>query len=196
MLRLLSTEAQGRKDFKKSSKPCHVGIHWIALTEYSQLSTHMTGFSHFYLFPHFVLAKLVITSIRVRIGWWGHSRTTFCHDLNLLWPTQFISRDIQFDIKDMKNTNELNMRYEMGDNKNLLNIWSQWCLTPTSKITIIKSLLLLKITHCLLSIPSTQKPLKDALVEYNVYLLWVKQSLIISRGAMATIGRQINVLRP
>ena len=44
MLRLLSSEAQGRKDFRKLSKPCHVGIHWIALAEYSQMSTHTPGF--------------------------------------------------------------------------------------------------------------------------------------------------------
>ena len=25
-------------------KPCHVGIHWIALVEYSQMSTHVPGF--------------------------------------------------------------------------------------------------------------------------------------------------------
>ena len=44
MLRLLSSEAQGCKDFLKPSKPCHVGIHWIALDEYSQMSTHLPGF--------------------------------------------------------------------------------------------------------------------------------------------------------
>ena len=35
MLRLLSSKAQGRKDFWKSPKPCHVGIHRIALAENS-----------------------------------------------------------------------------------------------------------------------------------------------------------------
>ena len=25
-------------------KPCHVGTHWIALVEYSQMSTHLLGF--------------------------------------------------------------------------------------------------------------------------------------------------------
>ena len=32
MLRLLSSRIQGCKEFRRS---CHVGIHWIALTEYS-----------------------------------------------------------------------------------------------------------------------------------------------------------------
>ena len=40
MPRLLSDA----KIFEKSSKPCHVGIHWIALVEYSQMSTHIPGF--------------------------------------------------------------------------------------------------------------------------------------------------------
>ena len=37
-------KAQGCRDFCKPSKPSHVGIHWIALTEYSQMSTHVPGF--------------------------------------------------------------------------------------------------------------------------------------------------------
>ena len=40
MLRLLSSKAQGLKDFWKQSKPCHVVIHWIALLEYFRMSTH------------------------------------------------------------------------------------------------------------------------------------------------------------
>ena len=44
MLRLLSCIAQERKYFGKPSKPCHAGTHWIALTEYFHMSTHMPGF--------------------------------------------------------------------------------------------------------------------------------------------------------
>ena len=47
MLRLLSSKVQGRKDSWKLSKPCHVGTHWKALTEYFQMSTHLPGFWHF-----------------------------------------------------------------------------------------------------------------------------------------------------
>ena len=48
MLRLLLSKGQGRKDFSKTSKPSHVGIHWIALAEYSQMSTHVPGFQYFF----------------------------------------------------------------------------------------------------------------------------------------------------
>ena len=47
MLRLLSSKTQGCKDFWKTSKPCCVGIHWLALTEYPQMRTHLPGFQSF-----------------------------------------------------------------------------------------------------------------------------------------------------
>ena len=85
MVRPLSSEAQGSKDFQKAYKPCHVGIHWLALAEYFQMSTHMPGFQSFLrFFYEFVLAKLAISSIRVKVSdidtiifitfdyWWTH----------------------------------------------------------------------------------------------------------------------------
>ena len=47
MLRL-SSKADGCKDFWKPSKPCHVGIHGIALAEHSQVNTHEPGFQSFF----------------------------------------------------------------------------------------------------------------------------------------------------
>ena len=55
------------KDFWKISKPCHVGIHCIALAEYSHMSTHMPGFRSFFNFLHsFLLAELATSSIWVK----------------------------------------------------------------------------------------------------------------------------------
>ena len=67
MLRLLSSKIQERKDFWKPSKSCHVGIHWIALTEYSQISTHLPGIPSFFSFfcIIFGLTKLATSSTRV-----------------------------------------------------------------------------------------------------------------------------------
>ena len=56
-----------KKKKKKSTQPCHVGIHWKALTEYVQMSTHLSWFRSFFRFlHHFLLAKLATTSIRVK----------------------------------------------------------------------------------------------------------------------------------
>ena len=43
-------KAQECKDSCKPSKPCHVGIHWKALTERSQMSIHVPGFQPFFEF--------------------------------------------------------------------------------------------------------------------------------------------------
>ena len=48
MLRLFSWKSARRKDYGKQTKPCHVGIHWRALVEYSQMSTHVPGFRSFF----------------------------------------------------------------------------------------------------------------------------------------------------
>ena len=68
-MRLLSSKAQGYKDSLKTSKPCQVSIHWIALIENSQMSTTVPGFQPFFssFFLHyFVLAELATSSIRVK----------------------------------------------------------------------------------------------------------------------------------
>ena len=60
MLRLLLSEAQGCKDFWKPSKTCHVGIRQKALTEYSQMSTHMPGLQPFFqvFFASFCIGQI------------------------------------------------------------------------------------------------------------------------------------------
>ena len=53
-----NAEVQGQV-FWKPFKPCHVGIHWRALAEYSQMSTHLPGFQSFFrLFASFCDAKM------------------------------------------------------------------------------------------------------------------------------------------
>ena len=62
---------------KKPSKPYHVGIHWIAPIEYSQVSTHVPGFQSFSRFlHHFVLAGLATSGIRVATLCLDPSKTT------------------------------------------------------------------------------------------------------------------------
>ena len=54
--------------FFKPSEPCHVGIHWIALSLSTLRRVPMyQGFSHFLGFlHHFVISKLAISSIQIR----------------------------------------------------------------------------------------------------------------------------------
>ena len=50
LLMLLSSNAQKSKKLWRSSKTCHVGIHWKALTECFQMSTHLPWFQSFLSF--------------------------------------------------------------------------------------------------------------------------------------------------
>ena len=45
-----------------------MGIHWIAHTGYSQMSTHVPGFQSFFsgILYHFVLAKLATSSVSLK----------------------------------------------------------------------------------------------------------------------------------
>ena len=65
MLRLLSSKAQGRKEFWKPSKPSHIGIHWKEIPEFSQMSTHVPGIQVLGYLHHFVSGKLATSSIKV-----------------------------------------------------------------------------------------------------------------------------------
>ena len=49
---------------------------------------------------------------------------------------------------------ELNIYRKMGEIRKLISIWSSRNLTPYGKVSIIKSLLMSKITHMLLSLSS------------------------------------------
>ena len=60
-IRLLLSLAQKCKDFKKPSKPCHVGFCLIALAKNSQMSTHVPGFQSFFGFLHLTLNRPLIS---------------------------------------------------------------------------------------------------------------------------------------
>ena len=44
---MVAIKDKRRKYFWKPYKPCRVGIHWISLTEYCQMRTHVPGFLSF-----------------------------------------------------------------------------------------------------------------------------------------------------
>ena len=53
------SKAKKSIDFLKQSKPCHVGIHQIALAKYSQMNTHLPGFQSFFrYFALFCITKI------------------------------------------------------------------------------------------------------------------------------------------
>ena len=82
---------------------------------------------------------------------WG---IIFCEDLNLDWTQEFTSLGITYNIKEFNNINELNIETKIGEIQKLIGLWKARNLTPYGKIIIIKSLLISKNLHILLSLPS------------------------------------------
>ena len=56
------------KGFWKTFKPCHIGIHWKALTEHSQMSTHVAGVQSFFerFFASFCIDEISHQQISVK----------------------------------------------------------------------------------------------------------------------------------
>ena len=72
----------------------------------------------------------------------------------LKWATTFEILGIHYDVNHMNEITEINIFKKLCEIKKLIRVWQSRNLTPYGKVTIIKSLLLSKITHMLLSLSS------------------------------------------
>ena len=90
----------------------------------------------------------------VKLGGWGDNGTILCEDLKLDWTQEFISLGITYNINQFHKITELNLDTKIKEIQKLIKIWNARFLTPFGKIVIIKSLLISKITHVPLSLPS------------------------------------------
>ena len=70
------------------------------------------------------------------------------------WAANIETLGIYYDINHMNEITDINIFRKLGEIKKIIRIWQPRNRTPYGKVTIIKSLLLSKITHMLLSLPS------------------------------------------
>ena len=70
------------------------------------------------------------------------------------WSKKFEILGIHYNMDKFNDITDLNVQRKLGEIEQLIRIWSTCNLTPYGKVTIIKSLLISKITHMLLSLPS------------------------------------------
>ena len=92
----------------------------------------------------------------VKIGAWRYNSDILCNDLKLDWTQEFTSLGITYDKRNFHKITDINIENKIIDIDKLIQIWNERNLTPYGKIIIIKSLLISKITHVLLSLPSPQ----------------------------------------
>ena len=82
------------------------------------------------------------------------NRINLCTDLELIWTNKFTSLGITYDVQNMENITEQNINLKEKEIKKLINTWNGRNVTPLRKVILVKSLLISKITHILLSLPT------------------------------------------
>ena len=113
-----------------------------------------------------------------------NSRLKFMSELNLNWnPVTFKVFAVVFsaDIHEMV---PINFENKLNEMKKVLNAWSRRNLTRFGKITVIKTLVISKLTHLLMNLPDPEENfLKDLnLLLYN--FLWGGKSYKIRRSGV------------
>ena len=92
------------------------------------------------------------------------------------WTNEFISSGISYNVNDLNSITEYNIDNKVKEIKKLINVWNARILTPYGKITIVKSLLISKITHILLSLPSRNQRTFDELENLFKKFVWNQKS--------------------
>ena len=123
----------------------------------------------------------------VKLGGLRDNGITLCKELNLDWTQQFTSLGIVYDINKFNNITDLNIEIKLGEIHKLIGLWNARNLTPYGKIMIIKSLLISKVTHILLSLPSPTIELMNKLEKLFQNFLWGKKTQKFRKEIMETL---------
>ena len=92
------------------------------------------------------------------------------------WTSSFEILGIIYNVELMSEITKLNIYRKIGEVKKLICTWQSRNLTPYGKVAIIKSLLMSKFTHMLLSLPSPTEELIEELNTLFKGFLWSGKS--------------------
>ena len=108
----------------------------------------------------------------IKLGATRDSNIPWQGNFGFKWPDKFEILGIHYDMNTLGEISDLNIQRKMGEIEQLIKIWSKRNLTPYGKVTIIKSLLISKITHMLLSLPSPSLTYFNSLNDAFAKFLW------------------------
>ena len=92
------------------------------------------------------------------------------------WTSSFEILGIIYNVELMSEITKLNIYRKIGEVKKLICTWQSRNLTPYGKVAILKSLLMSKFTHMLLSLPSPTEELIEELNTLFKGFLWSGKS--------------------
>ena len=121
------------------------------------------------------------------IGSKKNSKVRFLRDMNFCWdPGIFQVLGIKFST-DTTQTSSINFEAKISEIRKILNNWSRRQITPLGKITVVKTLVLLKLTHLFVNLPD---PTGDFLKEFDKMcfkFLWDGKQNKISKNVVCQL---------
>ena len=124
----------------------------------------------------------------VKFGVLRDSRMTICEDLDLIWTQEFTSLGIDYNVTQLNRITDLNLEGKIVDMEKLISVWKIRNLTLVGKITIIKTLLISKITHILLSLPRPSEEYFDKIEEIFSNFLWQNKPPKFNRSILENLS--------
>ena len=134
-----------------------------------------------------LISGLKINVDKIKVVKFGKNRDSSdntCPDLKLKWTNKCTSLGIDYDVSDLENITDLNIEPKLIEIQKLIRIWQLQNLTLIGKITIIKSLLISKFIHILLSLPSPKETLFIKIDSLFDLFLWNGSTPKFKRGIM------------
>ena len=130
------------------------------------------------------ISGLKINHEKTNVIWFGsmkNSAIKYMRDENFCWnPGVFRILGIQFCL-DLKRMTEINFQGKLDSIKRLLGRWSRRDLSPLGKITVIKTLVVSKLTYLLLNLPDPPVDFTKELQAALFSFLWSDKPAKIKR---------------
>ena len=120
----------------------------------------------------------------IRIGTIRESDRRYCKENNLDWVSSFISLGITYDVLNMSNITKINIDDKIPQIKQLIQNWSNRNITPIGRVTVCKSLIISKITHILMSLPTPSVDTFKVLETLLINFIWKNKRHEVSKETL------------
>ena len=138
------------------------------------------------------LSGLRVNTEKTQVVWIGKKKR--CKEkllkLNLQWDTSsFNMLGLLFSV-DLVKCTEINFDNQITEIRKIINSWNKRSLTPIGKITVIKTFLLSKLNHLLLSLPNPNHSLLQVINNLFYKFIWSNKPDKIKRDIIRLPNRE------